>query len=349
MRSCPKLLPKNARPHHFRCQSCQKAFRLENPYPEKGNTKSNLSKIKNQNKDKNKEKTKDNKQETNVALVMSLTTDKIKNQNKWYLDSGSTTHVASNNNNFTNISKSDQLIQGPSGEIAPATLKGDSLFSTTNGNILFKDILIVPKLKRNLLSVKRITASSPDISILFQGTNFEIFKGKINKGSSTSILQGQIDESGLYAVSNQIEESISNSDLSPTKKMVQLHNLFENEENENDPPPIEVNVARTLQQWHECLTHINKKSILQLRDTTKDFQVTDPESTISCQSCDAAKMSRKKFAKVMPDHVEKAGQAIYSDICGKISPPTFQQEKYVIHFLDEQSGFLWVYLAQKKS
>ena len=59
-------------------------------------------------------------------------------------------------------------------------------------------------------------------------------------------------------------------------------------------------------------------------------------------------MSRKKFADSMPDRANSPGEAIYSDVCGKISP-TFQGYKYVIHFLDEISGYLWVHLARKKS
>ena len=206
----------------------------------------------------------------------------------------------------------------------------------------------MPKLQRNLLSVKRITASSPDISVIFQGTKCEVFKGQIKK-DGTTVLQGEIDNSGLYAISDKIvEESSSSSDLKEIEKMVQILNPLENEVNELIQPPIQINIARTLQEWHECLTHINKKSILQLVEATPDFQIKDPESKISCQSCDAAKMSRKKFDKVMPDRAELAGEAIYSDICGKISPPTHQGHKYVIHFLDDQSGYLWVYLAREE-
>jgi hypothetical protein len=341
---CHKSFQTNS-PRFHRCTPCHEIY-MKLPQEKR-------EAIAKERRDKKNKKTNGNKkketEKSNVTLVMSLSHTKSQKSNTWYLDSGSTRHVAQNNNNFQNISKSKQLIQGPSGELATATLKGDALFSTNIGNILFEDALIVPDLQRNLLSVKRITASSPDILVIFQGTKCEIFKGQISK-DGTTVLQGQIDDSGLYAMSDTIvEDSSSTSDLKQIDPMVQLLNPLENEEFELDQPPIQINLAKTLQEWHECLTHINKKSILQLRDTSPDFQVKDPESKINCNACDAAKMSRKKFAKVMPDRAKLAGEAIYSDVCGKISPPTHEGHKYVIHFLDEKSGYLWVYLARKKS
>ena len=41
--------------------------------------------------------------------------------------------------------------------------------------------------------------------------------------------------------------------------------------------------------------------------------------------------------------------SLYSDICGKNSPPTLNGEQYIIHFLDEKSGYIFCYLAQHKS
>jgi hypothetical protein len=79
------------------------------------------------------------------------------------------------------------------------------------------------------------------------------------------------------------------------------------------------------------------------------MKITCLTDKIECSICDAAKMKRRKYAKEMPDRARKPGEVIYSDVCGKISPPTLFNQNYVIHFLDEATGYLFVYLAQHKS
>lgn len=108
-------------------------------------------------------------------------------------------------------------------------------------------------------------------------------------------------------------------------------------------------MVRSLQEWHRCLGHINKKAILQLAETTEDFEVTHADEDIKCTICDAAKMNRKKFAEVMPDRAKQAGEVIYSDICGKISPPSIGGSQFVVHFLDERSGYIFCYIVKHKS
>lgn len=74
----------------------------------------------------------------------------------------------------------------------------------------------------------------------------------------------------------------------------------------------------------------------------------DPDSKLECTACDQGKMNRKKFNLFIANRSDRPGEVIYSDLCGKISPPTLHNEKYVIHFLDEKSGFIMCFLTSKK-
>ena len=106
--------------------------------------------------------------------------------------------------------------------------------------------------------------------------------------------------------------------------------------------------SQTINDWHLKLAHIGKKKILALADMEM-IKIKDPTETIECTSCDAAKMKRKAFSKSMPPKADNIGEVIYSDVCGKISPPTMFGEQYIVTFIDELSGYISVFLIKHKS
>lgn len=106
------------------------------------------------------------------------------------------------------LKKDSTRVCGPSGEIISATKIGTICFESEAGPVEFKNALVVPDLDRNLLSVKKITAASSDIFVIFNQSNFEIFKGQISKEGVTRI-QGGVDQSGLYALSTHLDDTAS--------------------------------------------------------------------------------------------------------------------------------------------
>ena len=60
-------------------------------------------------------------------------------------------------------------------------------------------------------------------------------------------------------------------------------------------------------------------------------------------------MKRRNFEKSMPPKADNVGEVLYSDVCGKITPPTIFGEEYIVTFIDELSGYIFTYLIKKKS
>ena len=106
--------------------------------------------------------------------------------------------------------------------------------------------------------------------------------------------------------------------------------------------------TQTLNEWHLKLAHIGKKKILALAELDM-IKIKDPQAVIECTSCDAGKMKRKNFAKSMPPKADNVGEVVYSDVCGKITPPTLFGENYIVTFIDELSGHISVFLLKHKS
>jgi hypothetical protein len=63
----------------------------------------------------------------------------------------------------------------------------------------------------------------------------------------------------------------------------------------------------------------------------------DATHSINCKTCDAAKLSRKKFAKFKNRATTEIGEVIHSDVCGPISPMSIGQNRYFVTFTDDFS------------
>ena len=103
---------------------------------------------------------------------------------EWYLDSGATHHLTNNMENLQiseEFKGTDQLIIG-NGEGLSITHAGFTFLSQRASNSLFahsrielKDILLVPSITKNLLSISKLTSDNP-ITVKFCG-NVCFFEG----------------------------------------------------------------------------------------------------------------------------------------------------------------------------
>ncbi|KAH9671623.1 retrovirus-related pol polyprotein from transposon RE1 [Citrus sinensis] len=138
----------------------------------------------------------------------------------WYLDSGATHHLTNNMANMhirEEFKGNDQLIIG-NGQGLPITHVGNASlrFGHTATCILLKDMLFVPSITKNLLSISKLTSDN-NISVEFCG-NVCFVKDKM-KGQV--LLQG-LAEKGLYKL--QIKPS------SPSSPNTQTHESYISEE-----------------------------------------------------------------------------------------------------------------------
>ena len=145
---------------------------------------------------------------SNVYVLATTATDIDYVPETLYLDSGCTNHVTNGSAFVKDLKKSSTRVCGPSGEIVGANHMGTIVFNVGKDIFEFKDALVVPALDRNLLSVKKITAAG--MKVVFTENRFEIVKGDIHV-LGTTIMQGQTDDTGLYALSPFLDESISSN------------------------------------------------------------------------------------------------------------------------------------------
>src|SRR5882724_8126975 len=107
-----------------------------------------------------------------------------------------------------------------------------------------------------------------------------------------------------------------------------------------------------LATWHRCLGHINYTSIIQM--AKKSFAIGMPVnlSTLPpiCEHCVTAKQTKTHALKTRGGKMaEKKLEKVHSDITGPEDVGTPYGEKYMLNFVDEYSGMVWIYPLKKKS
>ncbi|UYV70601.1 hypothetical protein LAZ67_7003642 [Cordylochernes scorpioides] len=94
----------------------------------------------------------------------------------WYLDSGATEHMVSDRSKLTNIREISSVVETANKQSIHVTEMGDITFKVNNknggGSLFLKNVLIVPEIEGNLLSVGRIDKLGN--TVIFENGNVKV-------------------------------------------------------------------------------------------------------------------------------------------------------------------------------
>lgn len=252
----------------------------------------------------------DNENNRKVSFLI----DNNNKTNQWIVDSGSSSHMV---NSVTQLKD----MRDVNSEIGTAkksiSMKAEGIGVVEAKDCTLKEVVYVPELSKNLLSVNAITRNNGEVR--FKNNKVEIFKNK------KKIVEGEKDENGLYVVNLTQDIQDTNLNVLMTKEDNAL-------------------------VWHRKLGHLgstNMKKLVNISDgmnlTGKDFKILDN----ICETCLKAKQTRKPF-KEERNRASRPLELIHSDVCGPIEPTTWDGSKYFITFLDDYTHFTSVYLMKGK-
>jgi len=234
---------------------------------------------------------------------------------KFKLDSGSSDHLVNEkwylkelsklkNPVFINVAKDNQsLIAGYSGQISGTSDEGVQL--------LMKDVLYVPELRDNLLSVRKLTKAG--IKVEFSENRARIIKD--GDTIAWAYLRGN-----LYEIDITIER---------------VSALMCN--------------ADKAKLWHKRFGHIGQQAFNELvkKELTTGLDVKAQEFGF-CDICVEAKHSRDPF-NGSRQRAKRPLERIHSDVCGQIDPIAWNGARYFVTFIDDFTHFACVYPIKKKS
>nr|KYP66186.1 Retrovirus-related Pol polyprotein from transposon TNT 1-94 [Cajanus cajan] len=174
----------------------------------------------------------EDQQEEEEEELLSMSCFMTKKPSKaWIIDSGCTNHMTYDRELFKELNKTDiSKVQMGNGEHLAVKGKGTLAIKSHSGFKLISDVLYVPDINQNLLSVSQLLGKG--YKVLFEDKNY-VIKDIPNKEVFNVHMKGK-----SFALNLEKEEPIINEDTSEAHKDAYFQKKFDDqEENEDDEKP----------------------------------------------------------------------------------------------------------------
>ena len=102
-----------------------------------------------------------------------------------------------------------------------------------------------------------------------------------------------------------------------------------------------------LEKWHKILGHCNKNDILKLENIVDGMKINSKQDFL-CEPCILGKQT-ESISKKPAIRAKYPLEFVSSDLCGPIDPVSPDGFKYAISFIDNYSGYIFVYFIKQKS
>ncbi|CAL9011654.1 unnamed protein product [Prunus brigantina] len=202
-------------------------------------------------------------------------------------------------------------------EHVEVTGKGTLVVETKVGKRYIKEIILVPGLKENLLSVGQMIEHG--YYLVFGNHKVEIYND-----SSLSNLVAKVQMRGNRSF--------------PVKLQAEMHLAYK------------ASVDHSTELWHRRFGHLNMSSLKLLKE--QDLVVGLPEiKRIKevCEGCVLGKQCREAFPREATTRALTPLELIHSDICGPMQTVTKAGNRFFLTFIDDCTRMCWVYFLRHKS
>jgi transposase InsO family protein len=249
----------------------------------------------------------------------SFNTTSTSSSNEWLIDSGAYYHMAKDKDIFSTLNECNtkKIFVGDNRSLS---VVGSGTVQVDNGH--FNDVLCVPSLSCNILSVYQITHLGEGKTVEFSPHQVVIKDLKYPKHVIATGIADDITK--LYKFDNFGSSSFSSVFVAHSDDLSKL--------------------------WHEQFGHLNYRSLQQICNQ----QMVTSLPHVSCRDgvcvgCVLGKHHRDSFDKCASWHTSGPLQLVHSDLCGPLSSPSFSGCNYFLTFIDEFSIRTWVYFLKLKS
>ena len=253
-------------------------------------------------------------QDTHVPEALAALHITPPEEGVWHPDSAATAHITDNPGTLSNIRNyngCDSVMVG-NGEQLAITHTGQAHIFPRHSQLSLHDVLVVPDIKKNLISIPQLTHDYP-CYVIFDDHGFLIKDLKTNQ-----ILASGSKKDGLYVL-----------DKVPAKAF--FSNRFR------------VVDADT---WHGRLGHPQPR-VLNYLQHNKFISVNKKTSGL-CKSCALSKSSKLPFFP-SSNRANAPLVKIHCDLWGSAPVRSNQGFRYYVIFVDDFSQFSWIYPLKHKS
>ncbi|CAL8162109.1 unnamed protein product [Prunus armeniaca] len=215
----------------------------------------------------------------------------IKNSSVWYVDSACSNHMTSHESLLIDIDTNvTAKVKMGTGDLVQATSKGTLVIETKSGPRHIKEVMLVPGLDENLLSVGQMIEHG--YFLLFGDSIVGIYDDKSLKHLVTKVpMTGNI----CFPLSLQYANAVA----------------------------MKATIKETTWCWHRRYGHLNLPNLRMLQQKELVYglpEIGDLEKV--CQGCAMGKSHREAFDKEKAWRASMPLELIHSDMCGPMQSTT---------------------------
>jgi hypothetical protein len=232
----------------------------------------------------------------------------------WIIYFGASYHMEDKEEVFTSLSS----CSGPPilmGDDTPIPVVGEGRVELPNGS--FENVLHVPNLFINMLSVYQITQTSKRVEF-----------------TSDSIIVLDMHDSSIIVVAEvdhkyQFDKFTKFTDYESSLLLTHA----------NDSSRV----------WHERFGHLNFRYMQQLSKTEMVKGLPDIHfSEGACEGCIIGKHPKEKFEKGKTRKAPSSLELVHSELMGPFPHLSIKKARYFLTFIDDNSCYTWVYFLRQK-
>ena len=249
-----------------------------------------------------------------TATVVEECLVAAQNPNEWLIDSGCTHHMTSRLQSFKTLDKNYySKVRIGDGRLVDVKGQGSVLVQTRSGTKLITDVLFVPIITYNLLSVGQLL--DKNYNLFFKNKMCEVFDPDGVKFFSVKMRNKSFsfewDQTKIQALTTVIDENVL---------------------------------------WHKRLGHTSYSSMKLLQSKSMVIDMPSVQENITvCDVCQFGKLSQMSFPINQAWRANEKLQLVHTDVCGPMSVASHGGSKYFLLFIDDYTRFCWVYFLQQKS
>ena len=243
-------------------------------------------------------------------------------QNSWIVDSGATCHMCNDSKHFVELRdlKQSQEVTLGDGHAVKANKCGTVMLQMKLPDNEVKkcklyDVLYVPALTYNLLSISRATQSG-------KTTEFVNSCCRITDAENRLIAVAARIGSLYYLDCESVDQS----------------NIAEN------------NNFATENLWHRRYGHLGAHGLEKLahHKLVEGFNYDTSSKLSFCEPCVSGKHHRSQFPAKCSERSSQPLGLVHSDVCGKMSTQSLSGAEYFLTFIDDKTRYVWVYVLKHK-
>ncbi|KAI5352933.1 hypothetical protein L3X38_005825 [Prunus dulcis] len=242
----------------------------------------------------------------------------VKNNGVWYVDSACSNHMTSQASLLVNIdTKVTSKVKMGARDLVEATGKGTLVIDTKAGPRYIKEVMLVPGLDENLLSVGQMVEHG--YYLVFGDSMVEIFDDR-----SMENLLAKVSMTGnrCFPLSLKYANSVA----------------------------MKATIEESTWYWHSRFGHLNMQSLKLLQQQELVYGLPEiGNANRICQDCAIGKSHGEAFGKEKIWRASLPLELVHLDVCGPMQTTSIGGNKYFLTFIDDCTRMCWVYFMQFKS